>query len=45
MRHDILFPMAREKNTARNLEFYAFWTGFTSTLISLLQVIVIAVKK
>ncbi len=28
-----------------NLEVYAFWTGFTSTIISLLQVIVIAMKK
>lgn len=32
-------------NWAENLEVYAFWTGFTSTLISLLQVIVIALKK
>ena len=27
-----------------DLEVYAFWTGFTSTIISLLQVIVIALK-
>lgn len=30
---------------AKNLEIYAFWTGFTSTIISLLQVVVIALKK
>ncbi|MEK7201468.1 MAG: hypothetical protein AAB737_02450 [Patescibacteria group bacterium] len=27
-----------------NLEMYAFWTGFASTLISLLQVVVIAAR-
>ncbi len=27
-----------------NLEIYAFWTGFMSTIISLIQVIVIAIK-
>ncbi|KND47402.1 MAG: hypothetical protein AB199_03160 [Parcubacteria bacterium C7867-004] len=26
------------------LEVYAFWTGFASTLISLMQVIIIATK-
>lgn len=27
-----------------NLEIYAFWTGFMSTIISLVQVILIAMK-
>ena len=27
------------------LQVYAFWTGFMSTLISLMQVIIIALKK
>jgi hypothetical protein len=27
------------------LQVYAFWTGFMSTLISLCQVIIIALKK
>jgi hypothetical protein len=44
-RHAILFPMRRKKNWKENLETYAFWTGFMSTLISLLQVIIIAFKK
>ena len=29
----------------KNLEVYAFWTGFSSTLISLLHVLIIAFKK
>ncbi|MEJ0053374.1 MAG: hypothetical protein WDN10_01415 [bacterium] len=29
----------------RNLEVYAFWTGFASTLISLVQVVIIASNK
>ena len=37
--------MSRKKHWVKNLEMYAFWTGFTSTIISLLQVIVIALKK
>lgn len=41
----ILFPMSKKKGWASNLEVYAFWTGFLSTIISLLQVIVIALKK
>lgn len=40
-----LSPMSRKKSWVRNLEVYAFWTGFMSTLISLLQVIIIALKK
>ena len=27
-----------------NLEIYAFWTGFMSTIISLVQVVIIAMK-
>ena len=37
--------MKRHKNWGKNLEVYAFWTGFLSTIISFLQVIVIAMKK
>jgi len=37
--------MSRKKSWMQNLEVYAFWTGFTSTIISLLQVVVIAMKK
>lgn len=33
------------KNFVQNLEVYAFWTGFTSTLISLVQVVIIALKN
>lgn len=33
-----------KKRWGSNLEVYAFWTGFLSTVISLLQVIVIALK-
>lgn len=33
------------KRLAQNLEIYAFWTGFMSTIISLVQVIIIASKK
>ena len=40
--------MARHRKRARKtkfeLEVYAFWTGFASTLISLLHVILIATK-
>jgi hypothetical protein len=28
-----------------HLEIYAFWTGFASTMVSLVQVIIIAFKK
>ena len=35
----------RHVSWAKNLEVYAFWTGFTSTIISLVQVVVIALKK
>ena len=33
------------RRTTANLEMYAFWTGFMSTIISLIQVIVVATKK
>lgn len=29
----------------RNLQVYAFWTGFVSTLVSVIQVLVIAFDK
>ncbi|OIO51506.1 hypothetical protein CO131_00895 [Candidatus Kaiserbacteria bacterium CG_4_9_14_3_um_filter_50_16] len=41
----ILSSMKKKKNWKANLEIYAFWTGFLSTIISLLQVIVITLKK
>ncbi|MBI3572077.1 hypothetical protein HY091_00890 [Candidatus Kaiserbacteria bacterium] len=34
----------RRRGLAGRLELYAFWTGFLSTLISLVQVIIIANK-
>lgn len=37
--------MRRKKRFTERLEIYAFWTGFMSTIISLLEVIVIALKK
>jgi len=35
----------RKRSFVDNLEIYAFWTGFMSTIISLLQVIIIAIKN
>lgn len=40
-----LSPMRRKQRFSDRLEIYAFWMGFTSTLISLLQVIIIAIKQ
>lgn len=40
-----LFPMRQKRGFAGKLHIYAFWTGFMSTLISLVQVIIIALKK
>lgn len=37
--------MRRKSNWKENLEMYAFLTGFMSTLISLVQVIILALKK
>lgn len=39
-----LSPM-RRKFFPGNLQVYAFWTGFASTVISLIQVIIIAIKN
>lgn len=33
------------KPRARHLEMYAFWTGLASTFISLVQVVIMAIKK
>lgn len=41
----ILSSMRRKQNFMGKLQVYAFWTGFMSTLISLCQVIIIALKK
>ncbi len=35
----------KKRQFVQNLEIYAFWTGFMSTIISLLQVVIIALKK
>lgn len=43
--HGIVSPMRRKKNWKENLETYAFLTGFMSTIISLVQVIILATKK
>lgn len=43
--HDTLSSMSRKRSWAKNLEVYAFWTGFMSTLISLVQVILMAAKN
>lgn len=40
-----LSHMRRKQNFMGKLQIYAFWTGFMSTLISLCQVIIIALKK
>jgi hypothetical protein len=40
-----LFSMKRKRRFGAGLEVYAFWTGFTSTLVSVVQVIIIALKK
>ncbi len=40
-----LSSMKRKRRFGAGLEVYAFWTGFLSTLISLCQVIIIALKK
>lgn len=43
--HDKLLNMKRKRNFVDKLQIYAFWTGFMSTIISLCQVIIIALKK
>lgn len=43
--HAILFLMNKKRLPAGRLQMYAFWTGLTSTFISLLHVIIIALKK
>lgn len=44
-KHGTLSHMTRKRGWAKNIEMYAFWTGFMSTLISLAQVILLALKK
>lgn len=36
--------MKKKTHRARDLQVYAFWTGFLSTIISLVHVIVIVLK-
>lgn len=38
-------PMRRKQHFMDKLQLYAFWTGLFSTLISLCQVIIIALKN
>lgn len=40
-----LLSMKRKGRFAGHLEIYAFWTGFASTLVSLVQVVIIALKN
>ena len=40
-----LSSMKRKQNFISNLQVYAFWTGFASTIISLIQVVIIATKN
>jgi len=46
-KHATISSMSRKSrsNFMSKLQVYAFWTGFMSTLISLMQVIIIALKK
>jgi hypothetical protein len=44
-KHATLSSMKRKRRFGAGLEIYAFWTGFASTLVSLVQVIIIALKK
>jgi hypothetical protein len=44
-KHATLSHMRRRKPFMQNLEVYAFWTGFASTLVSIIQVCIIAFKK
>ena len=39
-----LSHMTRRKPFMQNLQVYAFWTGFASTLVSVIQVLIIALK-
>ena len=40
-----LSSMKRKRRYGAGLEVYAFWTGFASTLVSVIQVVIIALKK
>lgn len=44
-KHATLSSMKRKRRFGAGLEIYAFWTGFASTLISVVQVIILALKK
>lgn len=35
----------RKEDFSGHLEIYAFWTGFASTIISLVETVVIAMKR
>lgn len=44
-KHATLSVMRQRRRFGTGLEVYAFWTGFASTLVSVVQVIIIALKK
>jgi hypothetical protein len=44
-RRATLSSMRQKRQFPEKLELYAFWTGFMSTIISLIQVIILALKK
>ncbi len=37
--------MRQKTNRTERLQLYAFWTGFSSTLISLAHVLIVALKN
>lgn len=44
-KHATLSLMNRRQPFRKNLEVYAFWTGFASTIVSVIQMLIIALKK
>jgi hypothetical protein len=44
-KHATLSHMSRRKSFKDNLQVYAFWTGLASTLVSVIQVFIIATKQ
>jgi hypothetical protein len=44
-RRATLSHMSRKGSFSKNLQVYAFWTGFASTLVSVIQMLILAFKK
>ena len=44
-KHASISPMRRRRGFRQELEIYAFWTGFVSTIVSCAEVIILALKK